>query len=123
MTRDEGKDDEWRTWSNVLLGDLCGVSDWLVGDVRQKLENQVRDSRTCGDDEKRRGRDGKPQAARKAAPVNRISGGTTFDVVEIESAPGRKPVANGASVIDRRVVESVYKHLSTLVRAFSDLDL
>ena len=74
-------DDEWSTWSNVKLAELCGVSDKFVGTVRlaqsgsngsnPEADQAERDSPSNGSNlepPKRIGRDGKTYPASKQTP-------------------------------------------------------
>lgn len=96
--------------SNRAIAELCGVGDGIV--------SEVRDSRTCikKTEKTRVGRDGKRQPARK--PPTKISGGTSFDVAEIESS---KPPKSGEQLRDPRAFDRWEDAFGKLKRATDDL--
>lgn len=64
-------DDEWAAWSDKKIADQAGVSDMLVRDVRNQLQESCSSSAAAKTkDQPRTGRDGKKRKAKKKASRN-----------------------------------------------------
>lgn len=104
------KDEEWAEWSNTLIADLCGVSDWLVSDVRRLV--QVRESRTLNKKpaKTRVGKDGKHYPVKSAEPQEDVAeddAETEFDPAAIEEAARTVVDIDGLSAPYKRAVADI----------------
>ena len=110
-------DEEWVKWSDRKIADAAAVGVDLVGVVRKQLSETDSSSPAAkSNGQPRVGIDGKArkQPAPKAA---KISGGTTFDVSEIESKGKPKNGAVKKGFDDKTVTEA----FRLLVRGIDDL--
>ena len=117
-------DGEWQGWSSPMLAELCGVSEWLVDDVRKPLNKQVRESRTSEEPpaEKRKGRDGKLYRVKKRRLGKKNRGDTSPDPVT-EAANGKEPSQNGAPAVSAKDVQHALNLLTELRSAMETLGL
>jgi hypothetical protein len=116
-------DREWSQWSNVMISEKCGVSDWLVADVRRML--QVREPRTTTETngKTRVGRDGKRQAATKKKPeppAEPEPDDTSFDPAAIEAEPTVRVDIKALAAPYREAVRSIGKILAEFERLALD---
>lgn len=113
-------------WSDRAIADHCSVGADLVGSVRAQLsENDSSKSPP-----KRVGKDGKTRSVPKSTPKpqakpGKISGGTSFDPEEIESAePPKKPKPkSGKPTISTAGRKAASVALGKLIRALDAIGL
>lgn len=114
-------DPEWASWSNKRIAEAAGVGASLVDDIRKVQlpesgssisENPTKQAKT------RTGRDGKQRPATQPTKTKKITGGSTFDVKELETPDEKiepkkeKPVTLAERTKEmNREVESFAKRL------------
>lgn len=84
-------DEEWREWSNVQVAMLCGVSNWLVIDVRRIWERKHQGVDSTSSSKKstktRLGSDGKRYPASPKKKKEPAAPDDSFDTAAIEAQP------------------------------------
>lgn len=111
-------DPEWVNFSDRKIAELVGVHHDFVGTVRAQVAVDDTTLAAQTKDQPRIGKDGKRQSARKKPgtkkPPRKISGGTTFDVGEIEAAS--EPLADFQAPYD-----AILNHLKQIRQQFNQL--
>jgi hypothetical protein len=89
-------DEEWRQLSDRAIADMCGVSNNFVGTIRAATQVSSDDTSSTPPIEKRLGRDGKRQSAKK---MGTSGSRAPVDSMEAESGSGPKTVTSGTSAV------------------------